>query len=119
MAYFSDRDRAIIEALTYDPTSEPSYESIRSALVWPDERPDNLTSEGYQSLCDLWICRALIHRGDPTFSTSLDPAIFQRRWAAALADNIRWPGFERLTLSAKDRAYYEKAMREEAEAGEI
>ena len=119
MAYFSERDRAIVEALKYDPALTPAYESMRSALVWADERPDGLTSEGYEKLCDLWICRACIHRGDPTFSRTLNPAYFRELWAIALAEHIKWPGFNRLELSAEDRAYYERAMREEAEAGEI
>ena len=45
MAYFSHRDRALLEALQFDPTAKPGLELLKSCLIWPDERPDGLTSE--------------------------------------------------------------------------
>ena len=119
MGYFSDRDRAIVEALTYDPTCKPGFEILKACLIWPDECPYNLTPEGYEKLCDLWIARSFIHRGLPFSSWPLAPEYFERAWDEALRDNVRWPGFRRLTLSAKDRAYYEEQLRKMAEADEI
>jgi hypothetical protein len=100
MAYFSARDRAAVEGCVYDPAAEPGYEAIKGCLIWSDERPVNITSEGYDKLSDLWIARSYIHRGLP-----LAPRL-QAAWERAVADGIRWPGFHRLVLSEADLAYY-------------
>src|SRR5437016_4493170 len=110
MGYFSDRDRALIEALEYDPAATPGFELLKGCLVWADERPDGLTSEGYDHLCDLWIARAFLHQGRPFTDAPLGGRQFERAWAEALSEGIRWPGFRRVELSAEDRAYYESAL---------
>jgi hypothetical protein len=112
MGYFSDRDRALVEALTFDPQAKPSFELLKGCLVWADERANNLTSEGYDRLCDLWIARSLIHRGEPLDSLSIGGDRFKNAWEQALAEDIRWPGFQRLTLSPEDRAYYKQSLKE-------
>ena len=110
MAYFNDRDRALVEALQYDPAAEPSFELLKGCLIWVDERADGLTSDGYERLCDLWIARSFLHRCEPFSSHPLDPEYFGRVWEEALNDKIRWPGFQRLTLSAADKAYYDAEL---------
>jgi len=115
MPYFSARDRAIIEALQYEADAAPAFELLKACLVWPDERPTNLTSEGYEKLCDLWIARACLHRGQPIGSGTLDAPSFQRAWQEALDDRINWPGFRRLKLSPKDQAYYDACLRQVAD----
>ena len=115
MPYFSDRDRAVIEALQYNADASPAFELLKSCLVWPDERPKNITPEGYEKLCDLWIARACLHRGQPVGSGTLDPTSMQRAWQEALDDKISWPGFRRLKLSPEDQAYYDACLREVAD----
>jgi hypothetical protein len=104
MPYFSDRDRAAVEACVFDPDALPSYEAIKGCLVWADERPTNITSEGYDKLCDLWIARSYVHRGLPMRDQ------FRDAWEQAQREGIRWPGFHRVSISAEDRQYYEAMM---------
>jgi hypothetical protein len=115
MAYFSDRDRALVEVLTFDPNSTPSFEYLKACLVWRDESPNGITPDGYEKLCDLWISRSCLHQGKPVGADTLDPDYFVRAWQAALDDKIQWPGFRRLTLSAEDQAYYDGCLREIAD----
>jgi len=112
MGYFSQRDRALVEALQYDPTLKPEYEILKGCLVWNDERPDNLTPAGYEKLCDLWIARGYIHREEPFSNNQLDPEYFGKAWEEALRDKIRWPGFLRLRLSDEDRRFYDETLRQ-------
>jgi hypothetical protein len=113
--YFDDRDRALVEALTYDPAEQPAYEYIKGCLVWRDERPDGMTPMGYERLCDLWIARSYLHRGMPLNSGPFDPDYFEKAWKHALRDGIHWPGFRRLTLSPEDKAYYELQLNDTSE----
>ena len=106
MASFEDRDRKIIESLTYQPGLQPGFEALKGCLVWADERPDNLTPAGYDRLCDLWIARTILCH-DPSRRT-LNDAHYRAAWSRAKAEGIRWPGFHRETLSETDRRYYER-----------
>lgn len=106
--YFSEQDRRLIENLSYDPNRQPSYDSIKDCLVWNDERPEGLTSDGYGKLCDLWIARSFIHRGLPFSAHELDPAYFEQVWSTARKQGFQWPGFMRLKLNDADRLYYEE-----------
>ena len=108
---FSQSDRERLERLTFDPTCEPSYELMKSCLVWPDERPAEITKEGYELLGDLWIVRGFMHREVPLEQWGLDPAYFQEVWRSALADVPRWPGFRRLELSDADRTYLSTSIK--------
>jgi len=107
---FSPRDRAIIENLRYDPTLTPGFELVKSCLVWSDERPDGLSSDGYERLCDLWIARSRIHRGvvGDRSVTSYD---YQAVWNEELSGGLRWPGFRRIELSAAERSFFEEQLR--------
>jgi hypothetical protein len=116
---FTGRDLLLIKALVYNPNLEPGYESIKGCLIWDDERPNNLTSDAYSNLCSLWGARALLHRGLTLADHPLDPDYCRDIWERALAQVPEWPGFKRLTLSAKDKDYYETTMKREIEFGEI
>jgi hypothetical protein len=114
MTYFSEKDRSLIESLRYDVTLEPSFDLIKSCLVWADERADGLTRDGYEKLCDLWIARSFLHRGMPFSSWKLAPEYFGALWQDAMKEVGAWPGFLRLQLSKRDRAYYERQLRKAA-----
>jgi hypothetical protein len=98
-------DELALQQLTYDPGAEPAYELLKSCLVWPDERPVRISSEGYEFLGDLWAIRGFLHRELPLVRWGLDPAYFQEVWRVGLATVPNWPGFKRLQLSEKDRQY--------------
>lgn len=110
---FSDRDQKLIEDLEFDETLTASFEALKGCLIWEDERPDGLTSEGYECLCDLWIARSFIHRNLPSSDWGLDSDHFQRIWNEALKAKIDWPGFKRLKLNDGDRRYLEMCLKEQ------
>lgn len=103
--HFKREDRVHLESLTFDPMCEPSYEWIRACLIWPDERPTKISSDGYELLGDLWIVRGFIHKHVPRERWGLDPEYFQEVWENALVDVPNWPGFRRMQLSISDQAY--------------
>jgi hypothetical protein len=76
-----------------------------SCLVWDDERAAGLSAPGYESLCDLLIARSFVHRGLDLSAHELDPHYFRDLWQRALSQGLRWPGFQRLSLSEEDKAY--------------
>jgi hypothetical protein len=112
---FAGNDLRLIESLVYNPDLKPSYSYMRDHLVWQDERPDGLTPEGYESLCDLFIARSFVQRGREFSSHPLDPEYFAKVWKRALAQAFRWPGFNRLRLSEQDKTYYEQMTKDAAE----
>lgn len=112
MSYFSEQELKLIETLGYRPELEPSYDAIKNALIWEDERPNNLSPDGYEKLCDLWIARSFIHRGIPFSSYKLSPEYFEKIWLAARKQGFKWPGFYRLNLSDRDKNYYIKQINE-------
>lgn len=109
---FNSTDRDTLHQLVFDPTSEPSFELMKTCLVWADERPERMSNEGYELLGDLWIVRGFLHRAVPTEQWGLDPAYFQEVWSNALQDVSDWPGFRRLQLSQAERAYLDKSLTE-------
>jgi len=112
MNYFNGNDLELIEELEFNSELAPSYDVIKNCLVWDDERPDGLTPDGYEKLCDLWIARSFIHR-DISFSTwDLDPEYFEQVWKEAKNAKFKWPGFNRLKLTERDRKYYLQEMEE-------
>jgi hypothetical protein len=62
---FSPTDRDTLQRIDFDPTAEPSFEIMKACLVWPDERPERISSEGFELLGDLWIVRGFVHRQVP------------------------------------------------------
>jgi hypothetical protein len=115
MSYFYGEDLKKIEALVFQPELEPSYEALKDALVWSDERPDDLSREGYEKLIDLWIARSLIHKEIPFSDWILDPEYFEKVWSQATLQGFQWPGFQRITLSEQDKKYYASQRHEYSE----
>lgn len=111
---FSEADRQIVSRLVHDPSCKPSFEILKSCLVWSDERPTDISNEGYDLLCDIWIVRGFLHRRVPLEKWGLDPFYFQEVWKHALIDVPEWPGFKRLELSDEDRAYLSRCLQEAA-----
>lgn len=107
---FTGKDLSLVESLEFNAELKPGYDLIKSCLVWTDERPDGLTPEAYENLCDLLIARSFIHRGVDFSAHKLDPVYFKNIWERALNQGFRWTGFQRLKLSDEDLAYYEKML---------
>jgi hypothetical protein len=108
--FFEGNDLNLIESLKFDPNLEPSFDNMRDCLVWSDERPQGLTHVGFESLCDLLIARSFLHRGLDFSTYKLSPEYYRIIWDRALAQGFSWPGFQRLTLTEKDRAYFDKML---------
>lgn len=108
MNYLFGRDLELIEALVYQPELKPSYDVMRDALVWRDEWTNDLSSEGFEKMCKLWIARSFIHRGIPFSSYKLNSGLLERVWSEAKTQGFKWTGFNRLELSQQDREYYEE-----------
>src|SRR5262245_9078634 len=117
MAFLSERDRATVEALVYDPAAEPSFELLKGCLIWRDEIPINISSEGYDRVCDLWAARSCLHRGVPMAPVPIAGDRFKNAWEQAQREGLQWPGFRRVTLSETDRAYLDRSLAE-LETGE-
>jgi hypothetical protein len=109
---FSQLDRPCVTRLVYDPTCEPSYDIMKACLVWPDERPDRISNDGYELVGDLWIFRGFLHRGVPRHEWGLNPDYFETVWKNALDDVPCWPGFRRIELSSLERLFLEGQIRE-------
>lgn len=113
--HLSEQDRRLIEELVFDPNQRPSFDLMKSCLVWPDERPSGLSREGRQFLARLWIVRGFKHRGIADDQWGLDSSPLLRVWQHGLAIQLRWPGFQRLDLSEQDRVYLQKSLSEAVE----
>jgi hypothetical protein len=103
---FSERDRSLIEASKYDPTLKPNYNALSSFLIWEDEQPRDISPAAYDVLDALWLARAFLYHGYELPSDLLDPEYFRSVWDKAVASKLKWPGFNRLSLSEEDRQYY-------------
>jgi hypothetical protein len=111
LGYFSDGDKEKVEALVYDSSLKPSFEVIKSCLIWKDECPPDLTPEGYERLCDLWIARSFIHQNRAFSDWEIDPSYFEKVWTKAREEGIKWPGFNRIELTTADREYLYENLR--------
>lgn len=109
---FSEVDRRLIEAQVFDPEAAPSFEVMKSCLVWPDECPEHISNEGREVLYDLLIVRGFLHRGVPLERWGLDPQFFLYRWEEAQATELLWNGFRRMHLSESDSAYLMRSVGE-------
>ena len=109
---FKGKDLDLIQSLVYEPSLEPMYCSFRMYLHWPDELPSGISTEGYESLCDLWTARACRYHG-LTLPESLNPATFTRVWDRAIAQGLLWPGFQRLKLGETDKKYFLEMLEQE------
>jgi len=110
---FKGKDLKLIESLVYDSSSEPNYESFKGCLVWPDESPNDITMDGFEKLSILWAVRSLFHQGLTIADHPLDPEYCRNIWERANQEIPGWPGFKRLTLNDKDKAYFEQRLNQE------
>jgi len=111
-----ESDRLAVRALTYDATSQPAYETIKSCLVWPDEVPGGVSSTGYEFIGELLAVRGLMHRKVPFERWPLNPEHHKAVWLAGMQEIPEWPGFRRIELSDADALYLQKSLQEDAEA---
>lgn len=108
----SEEDRVVIESLELDLSLKPTFDLIKSCLIWEDERPYGISSDGYELICDLWIIRSFFHLNLPKEKWGLDPDYFYNRWNEIKELNLKWPGFERFTLTEADEAFLESKIME-------
>ena len=108
--YLAQADRALIEGSTFNPALRPSFEVIKSCLIWEDERPSELSRSGSQFIARLWVVRSFIHQGIPPERWGVDPTPFENAWRAAQSAGLKWPGFMRLNLSEEDARYLKTSL---------
>jgi hypothetical protein len=106
----SPADRALVEALRFDAAADVAYNAITACLVWADEVPRGLTPDGHETIRDLLGARGFIHRGIPIEDWDRGSTDRADRWNAALAEGLRWPGFQRLALTRDQRALLERHL---------
>ena len=109
-SFLTQADRALIEGSTFNPALRPSFEVIKSCLIWADERPRELSRSGSQFIARLWVVRAFMHQGIPPEHWGVDPTPFEKAWRAAQSAGLKWPGFMRLNLSEEDARYFKTSL---------
>ena len=110
----SDPDRLLIETQELDLHSKPSYESIKSCLIWADELPDGLSMDGRRFILSLLAARSYLHRGIPMVGR------LQRlrlEWDNAISSGLRWTGFNRIETSADAMVYLQNSIESERQQG--
>jgi hypothetical protein len=112
----SEHDRLLLRDAVYQPNTKPSYESVKSCLVWPDEVPDGLSADGRTTIFRLLAARSYMHRGIPLIGRLERLASV---WKEAVASGLEWNGFRRTSISEADQSFLAKSIREEGEAGVI
>lgn len=110
---FSQRDKELVDALIYDNSLEPIFNSLADYLIWLDERPDNITPEGSDKLQTLWVGRSLLHKGLSFADHEINPEYCALVWNQALEEIPNWPGFKRLQLTEKDNKYFQDCLKNE------
>jgi hypothetical protein len=110
---FISRDLKLIEELVLDPKLEPRFNALSAYLMWMDELPSGITSDGVDVLSSLWSARSLFHRGMSLADHPINPEYSRRVWEQALKEIPGWPGFQRLKLSEKDKSYFEEMIGKE------
>jgi hypothetical protein len=113
----SKSDREAVERLSFEPDSEPSFDVVKSCLIWNDEKPPGLSYEGQKLLGRLWAVRSLIHRHIPESQWPEGPRNFLPIWQELLRGGLKWTGFRRLTLSDRDGLCLKKCLRDSANDG--
>lgn len=126
--YFSDEDRELIEALSYNKKLKPGFEIIKSSLIWRDEVPAlgygiperALSSDGCDKLYDLCIARTVNYhwpsinfRPNWWIHDEEGRNLYKLAWEVAIESGVKWPGFEkkRLHLSWADKRYLRKELK--------
>jgi hypothetical protein len=112
MAHFTAAELNALDRLPFDEKVEPYYDPLRSSLRWFDEELQGAVGESYEHLLDLVIVRGWIHQGRERESwNALGPTTyFSEMWDEAMNGAPNWPGFKRIKLSEKDRAYFEREL---------
>jgi len=113
-AILSKEDRSLVESQPFDPLAKPSYESIKSCLIWPDEFPFKLSSEGHKRIHTLLACRSYMHRRIPLIGRL---EYLRQGWEEAVSAKLNWNGFKRVSISNEDLAYLLEQIKLETEAG--
>jgi hypothetical protein len=116
-AYLTPAEREIVEALVFQPLLKPTFELIKSCLVWDDERPRGLSKRGNDFIRKLWVARSFLHQGSAHEVQGLDPAPFKEAWSVAQRAGLKWPGFLRVRLSDDDERYYRGCLEEASKGG--
>jgi hypothetical protein len=91
----SPADRAVIEAVPFDPDATVGFHELLGCLVWSDEVPADLTNDGHAYLRELLGIRGAFHRGE-------EPEL--EAWNAARMTGLRWNGFARLEATPQELA---------------
>jgi hypothetical protein len=99
----SPADRALVEGEALDPDATIAYNEITACLVWSDEVPDGLSRTGYEFVRDLLAARGFIHRGVAIEDWDFGWTERVELWNGALADGLRWNGFQRIALTKRQR----------------
>ena len=116
-SYLTRADQEMINALTFNSSLRPSFEVIKSCLIWDDERPRALSKEGRRFIDRLLVMRSFLHQGIPRDRWRVDPTPFESAWRAAEDAQLKWPGFSRLYLSEEDRLYFQRSLDEASKNG--
>ena len=117
VSYLPDADRELIERSAFDPALKPSFEVIKSCLIWRDECPPGLSRKGTQFVARLWVFRAFLHQGIARERWTVDPTPFENAWHAAQLAGLKWSGFLRLQLSEEDSQYLQRSLQEVSRDG--
>jgi len=105
---FSQHDRELIESLVFDASLKPEFNGLSSCLYWDDELPLGVSRSARLMVGQLWIVRALLHRGLTFDDDDLDPEACRSIWEQATEEIPDWPGFKRLVLNKKDKEYFDQ-----------
>jgi len=110
---FSDTDKKQIESLVFDASLEPRFNALSACLTWEDELPSGITIEAYDVLSSLWFTRSLMHQGLSFADHPINPEYCEKVWQQAIKEIPAWPGFKRLALDEKAKAYFSEMLKQE------
>lgn len=105
MDWITKADWDCFAAAPVDPNATPGYELLKGCLIWPDEYVEGLSPAGWELLGDLFVARALLHRGQAISAWPGGSEILQARWDTAIAAGLPWAGFARVELTADQQTY--------------
>lgn len=108
----SSKDRRLLAEQPVREGVAPMFEEIKYCLVWADERPEGLSSAGWELVGDLLIVRGYLHRALPVeqwgFAGGQE---WLRTWNWALLDErLEWNGFRRVALTESERRVLERGL---------
>lgn len=97
-------DRLLVEHQLFIEDATPAFNEVTGCLVWPDEIPEGLSREGFETVRNLLAARGLIHRGIVVEDWQAGFTELADEWNAALRTRLRWNGFQRIALTREQRA---------------